>query len=1085
MGTGLHSGVGPTRWGVRWGMHKTLYGYIWANSKREQIIALILTVISFPFLYFSFDLPKTIINNAIKDPNAEGVTVAEGAASIPEEVVPVEIFGFNFTEILGIELERLPYLLVLCFFFLLLVCVNGVFKMRINTYKGVMAERLLRRMRFILIERTLRFPLPQFQKTSSGEVVTMVTAEVEPLGGFFGDAIVLLAFQGGTFLTIIFFLFMQDPMMGIAATALVPVQGYIIPKLQKRINQLGKERVKHMRGVSNRIGEVVGGVQDVRAHYNSGAVLADLSRRLGKVFWVRLEIYERKFFMKFVNNFINQMTPFLFYAIGGYLVLFGELSIGALGAALAAYKDLAAPWKELLNWYQRLADSRIKYEQLISQFQPPGMLPADLQQDPPEILPHLAGAIDANGVTWADEDGNRVIDNATFSLSPGERIAVTSPSGTSKEIFGRLMSRVLMPTAGSMAFGGQPSDNLHEAVTGARIGYVSGDPAFFNGTIDDNILLSLQRVPPKAEMESATASEERLTEISEALASGNSPFSPSADWLDYESAGASDKDEVCEKIIDLVRHVEMGEDIYDLGLRQVVDPKEEPDLAAKIAVARTRMREVLDARGMEDLVQTYDISRYNTYSSVAGNILFGKARSDEWLYANWTKNPIILEMLKKHELLDEFYDIGLRCAGLIVDLFKDLPAGHPFFDQYSFINEELLPDLKLIVRKAAQQNGTSEISEEERTLILGLPFNLTVQRHRLGLIDEAMQRRLVDLRLDLRQSHPEVFADDGPVDPYSDEAINRGISILDNILFGRIVHGRPDAQERVGALVREVTKDLDMDTEILRAGLAFEVGVGGGRLSAVQRQKLNVVRGALKRPDVLVFSDGLSAVESGQRARIMRNLSDVLEGATQIWIGNAAPDGVPVSRILEIKGGRVLESQDGETAPDAVEEVEAAPADALGSEARSLQELALFANLDANKLKFLAFTSERLVYRPGEVLMTQGDDGNDAYVILSGAAEVVIATDGAEQVLFELGANKLVGELALLCDSKRTATVRASEETVALRLNRDVFSEMARQDPHFSFEMTRDLGRRLILTTSELNRARNELVHAQAEEPAE
>lgn len=1064
-------------------MHKTLYGYIWAHSKREQIVALILTVISFPFLYFSFDLPKTIINNAIKDPNAEGVTVAEGFRSIPEEVVPVQVFGFNLTELFGIELERLPYLLVLCFLFLLLVCINGIFKMRINTFKGVMAERLLRRMRFILIERTLRFPMPQFQKTSSGEVVTMVTAEVEPLGGFFGDSIVLLAFQGGTFLTIIFFLFMQDPMMGIAATALVPVQGYIIPKLQKKINLLGKERVKHMRGVSNRIGEVVGGVQDVRAHYNAGAVLADLSRRLGKVFWVRLEIYERKFFMKFVNNFISQMTPFLFYAIGGYLVLFGELSIGALVAALAAYKDLAAPWKELLNWYQRLADSRIKYDQLISQFQPPGMLPSNLQQNPPEMLPHLNGAIELNGLTWADEDGNKVIDNATFSVQPGDTVVVTSPNGSAKEIFGRLVSRVLSPTSGSMTLGGLPADSLHEAVVGARIGYVSGDPAFFNGTIDDNVLFSLQRVPPKAEMESATADEERLTEIAEALASGNSPFSPSADWIDYESAGATSKDEVFEKVIDLVHQVEMEEDLYDLGLRQSVEPNVEAGLAQKIYVARTRMRQLMDARGMDDLVQTYDIERYNTYASVAANILFGKARDTEWLFENWAENKIILEMMQKHNLLDEFYDIGLRCAGLMVDLFKDLPQGHPFFDQYSFINEDLLPDLKVIVRKAMQENGAQELSEGERTLIVSLPFNLTVQRHRLGLIDEDMQRRLVALRLDLRDCHPEVFSEGGGVNPYSRDSINRGISILDNILFGRIVHGRADAQEKIGALVREVTKDLGMDHEILCAGLSFEVGIGGGRLSAVQRQKLNVVRSALKRPDIFVFSEGLSAVEASQRARITKNLSRALAGATQVWIGGTAPEGIAASRILEIKNGRVLQAQDDDQQDEAmaIEALETVPNEELNSEARSLQELPLFANLDANKLKFLAFTSERLVYHPGEVLMTQGDDGNDAYVILSGAAEVVIATKGSEQVLFELGANKLVGELALLCDSQRTATVRARLETVALRLNRDVFSEMARQDPHFSFEMTRELGRRLILTTGELNRARNPMVDGQSE----
>lgn len=1061
-----------------------MYGFIWAYSKREQFLALALTVVSFPFLYFSFDLPKTIINRAIKDPTQAD----SGQVPVPQETVDVEVFGFNFTDIFGIEMERLPYLFLLCFLFLLLVCINGVFKMRINTFKGIMAERLLRRLRYILIERTLRFPLPQFQKTSSGEIVTMVTAEVEPLGGFFGDSIVLLAFQGGTFLTIIFFLFMQDPMMGIAATALVPVQGYIIPKLQRKINLLGKERVKHVRGLSNRIGEVVGGVQDVRAHDNTGAILADISRQLGRIFWVRLEIFERKFFMKFVNNFINQMTPFLFYAIGGYLVLFGELSIGALVAALAAYKDLAAPWKELLNWYQRLADSKIKYEQLIGQFQPPGMLPKELQENRPETLPRLNGPIKASGVSWADEDGVRVIDNATFTVQPTQRVAVLSPNGTVRDTFARLLARVLMPSGGNLNLGGTDADKLHEAISGARIGYVASDPAFFNGSIADNLLIGLKHVPPLEEMESAKADQERLSEIEEALASGNSPFNPSADWTDYESAGAKDRKQLLEIGNRLLELVELQDDMYAVGLRQTIDPEAEPELAEKITEARRRVREILDNRAMDDLVQTYDFDRYNTYASVAGNIIFGKPVSPEWEYKNWPSNKVVQEMMQRHDLVEDFYDIGLRCASQMVDLFRDIPPGHPFFDQYSFISEDLLPDLKLIVRKAAQENGTSDISDEERRLIIGLPFSLTVQRHRLGLIDEAMQKRLVALRHDLRERYPEVFAaGGGGVAPYHVDEINRGLSIIDNMLFGRVVHGRADAQEKVGALVRQVARDLSIEAAIIRTALHFQVGIGGGRLSSTQRQKLNLVRAILKRPDILIVSDGLSNVEPAQRERIVRNIQEALEETTQVWIGSSPQDGIDFASTMEIKNGRVAETSDtGAAAPQSEKEAGEAEDDgttdsALSAEARSLQELPLFANLDATKLKFLAFTSERLTYKPGEVLMKQGDDGEDAYVILDGAAEVVIEGDGKEQVLFELGANKLVGELALLCDSKRTATVRARKTTTALRLNREVFSEMARQDPHFSFEMTRDLGRRLILTTSELNRARNELVQATKE----
>ena len=69
--------------------------------------------------------------------------------------------------------------------------------------------------------------------------------------------------------------------------------------------------------------------------------------------------------MKAVNNFLTALTPFFFYAIGGYLVIDGDLSLGALVAVLAAYKDFSAPLKELFRYYQTSEDVRVRYHEVV------------------------------------------------------------------------------------------------------------------------------------------------------------------------------------------------------------------------------------------------------------------------------------------------------------------------------------------------------------------------------------------------------------------------------------------------------------------------------------------------------------------------------------------------------------------------------------------------------------------------------------------------------------------------------------------------------------------------------------------------
>lgn len=138
--------------------------------------------------------------------------------------------------------------------FLVMVFVNGGFKYAINVIKGRLGERMLRRFRYELYTRILRFPLSHFRRVSQGELIPMITAEVEPLGGYIGDAIAQPVLQGGTLLTIVIFMFIQEPILGLAAISLYPIQGYIIPRLQRKVNRLGKERVKAVRSSPSRSG---------------------------------------------------------------------------------------------------------------------------------------------------------------------------------------------------------------------------------------------------------------------------------------------------------------------------------------------------------------------------------------------------------------------------------------------------------------------------------------------------------------------------------------------------------------------------------------------------------------------------------------------------------------------------------------------------------------------------------------------------------------------------------------------------------------------------------------------------------------
>ena len=853
-------------------MEKTLFGFIWRYSKRDQIILLVLTAISFPFLYLSLDLPKTIINKAI------------GGKDVPEEIF-------------GMTVDQIDYLLILSGAFLALVFVNGGFKFYVNVFRGQLGERMLRRLRYSLLSRVLRFPLPQFKRVSQGEVIQMVNSEVEPLGGFVGDSIALPAFQGGTLLTILVFMFVQDWMLGLAAIALYPIQGYIIPKLQWHVNQLGKARVRNVRVLAEKIGEAVSGIEEVHANDGARRILARFTERLGVIYDIRYEIFRRKFFIKFINNFIAQLTPFFFYSIGGYLVIKGDLTFGALVAILAAYKDLSAPWKELLTYYQRLADSRIKYDQVIEQFDPQGIWPENYQMAEIESDFNLAGDVSAGNLSILDEESQPIIEKLSFDISKSEHIALTGPSSGGKDLATILIARLLAPDSGQIVVAGKQIGDLPEAATGRHMGYIGPNAFVFNATLRDNILQGAMHRP--------MSSEEELNEdLKNAQLSGNSLDDLGAEWLDYNAIGVDSEERLKERLTELLQVVDLDGDVYSMGLRSTLDDTDDDQLLEQILIARQKFRERLDKSDISDFVESFDKEVFNSNASVAENLLFGTPKGDSFNLENIGTNAYVLEILQKVGLKDEFIRIGKDVASTMVELFADLPSDHEYFSQYSFISSEDLPEFQTLLARA-ERLGLENMSTEDSDRFLSLPFKLIPARHRLDLITEDIQKRILEARKLFAEEIGDELRDE--IEFFESGYYNRSSSIQDNILFGKIALDKANAIEEVNHLITEIIDQENLRAVIIDTGLDTQAGLAGSRLSQGQRQKLSIARALLRRPDHLILNDATSSLDSGSQTLVMSNLLSEMKGRNVTWALQRASLAEKFDRVLVLSGGQVVE----------------------------------------------------------------------------------------------------------------------------------------------------------------------------------
>jgi CRP/FNR family cyclic AMP-dependent transcriptional regulator len=140
----------------------------------------------------------------------------------------------------------------------------------------------------------------------------------------------------------------------------------------------------------------------------------------------------------------------------------------------------------------------------------------------------------------------------------------------------------------------------------------------------------------------------------------------------------------------------------------------------------------------------------------------------------------------------------------------------------------------------------------------------------------------------------------------------------------------------------------------------------------------------------------------------------------------------------------------------------------LEIEVDALRNVPMFKRIEPAKLRLLAFISERMQFRAGEDLCRQGEEGDSALIILDGSADVVVHTEEGDRTVAQFKENDIVGEIAILCDVPRTATVKATSDMVVLSVSKENFLKMLQEFPDMALEVMRVLAQRLELTTHAL-----------------
>jgi ABC-type multidrug transport system fused ATPase/permease subunit len=793
-------------------------------------------------------------------------------------VVPLEMQKKIVNE--AISLGKIELLIRYCAIYLAAVLTASGLKYLINTLQSVIGQRVLAKMRQDLYHHILTLPLSFFRRTQPGMVVASLVSEIAAAGDFIGMAIAVPIINVLTLLAFGGYLFWLNPLLAAVSLAIYPMVLVLIPILQRRVNRTNRKRVDATRALSDKIAESISGIHEIHGNGTYRTENTKYDGLVNRLTRIRIIWNLYKYGVKVLNNFFTNLSPFLIFLLGGYLAIKGRLELGALVAFLSAQEKLYDPWKELLDFYQLYQDAVVRYHRTMEYFD----IAPEHTTEPEDRAPYdLDGSIEVKELSMFTEGGIQLLENVSFSLEPGEQLAVVGFSGSGKSTMAQCISQLIQYTTGHILIGDKEVSEMTKKDIICNMGLVSQNPFIFSGTIEENLLYSCL---PLVESRDGKQNENEEKDKNKKEAAQTENSLPNLDDM-----------------IAALQQSGIFVDVLRFGLNAVLNEEEHEELISRVIRIREDFRAEFGDT-LVDYVEFFSDDQYLRYSSIAENILFGTSTEKDYAIENLHKNKFFTDFLHEADLTRPLLSLGAELTRQTVDILGNLPPENVFFEQ-SPIPPQELDDYKMIAERLGKKR-LHQLSEKDRERLIQVALRFSPGWHKMVALSEIIEILILEGRALFREriaeSLPDLISFFDPARYISTE------TILNNILFGKLKTTNPKAQEQINQNIIQILIEQDLLEDLLQIGMQYQVGSKGDNLSGGQRQKLAIARVLLKKPKILIMDEATSGLDNNSQARIQNLLENQWRGkSTIISIAHRLDTVKNYDRIAVMKAGKIGE----------------------------------------------------------------------------------------------------------------------------------------------------------------------------------
>jgi ABC-type multidrug transport system fused ATPase/permease subunit len=816
----------------------------WKTAPVRHALAGLLLFLAGLLLFVELHLVRSAVDDIVGTAASSGAFLRL-ALDLPaiSGAGPVVLFG-------GIPLERPDFVAATLGGLVAVPALIALLLIAVDWIASGIGSRVLARLRSALLQSLLAAPAPRDEAVQTSVLAADVLArESGPLGA----AVLTTLRWGGTLAVGLVYGLFADWRLAVVL-ALVVLVGTLLNS--RRVEgRLETARARRSEGASieQSLTDLLRRLPALRAHGTGRYERERMDRAMSEKHRA-VEGKERRFaVLDVAAAIVLLLAPLAVLASGIWLAAEGTVTLGTVLALTLAAGLAALAVREITRWRRAMDQIRpllVETARGVTSLQTQG------RQAGTVALPR-SGALVAQNVSAYDPASGARVSGVDVSLALPAHVALVGDGDAGPRVLAALVGGQLPPSTGRLSYGSVDLASADPAERAHRIAFAGGETILVRGSLRENLLYGC----PATETELDARLSEAIT-----------------------VAG-----------LDRLIHAR--------GLAGTFDPNREPKLAAAIVEARRAVQAALSAEGLDRYVDPFDAARYNQHATIGENLLFGKPIGDTFREDNLASHPFVRAILEAEDLTKPLARIGLSIATSMIEIFADVPDGHPLFERFSFFAASDRPYFEDLVERRSEGRRGAELARDRERLI-GLALRYSESRHRLGLIDEALQQRLLVARADFAKMLP--MSLQPSIEFYDQNRLCSAASIQDNLLFGRVASDLAGAEGAIQSLIRRVLTERGLDADVFRIGLETAVDIHGADLTLNEIAAIDVVRCLVRRPDVLIVERALDGLTGASADALVARLRRAMVGRGLVLVSSAlspAMDNPPFDAVIRFERG--------------------------------------------------------------------------------------------------------------------------------------------------------------------------------------